>query len=481
MRSFELKILIPFLIIIILSLATVGIVSYYGSCKIFESITAQQSQEKFTVNSSYITNQLLELQKYTILIAIIAIIVASQLTIFFSYNLAKPIKKLAMACDEVSKGNFDIEIDYKKNDEIGILKDAFKRMTSKLKEYIAKVLEVTNLNQKIIDGVNYGIVVFNGKGAKILVNRSASSYIKKDTSFNRLIEKLIDDFFSGDIPPSGTQQFADREKSTKYVEYEINSFEDIFILCFSDITEKEKIKQKMEHINRLASIGEMSAAIAHEVRNPLQGIQSCFQVLQAKFPEDDGTSAKLFDLIYREIERINGIISNLLNFSRPSEPEPVMLSLKGVLNEILPFLSPLMKKKGLSLNISIDHGAEYLYVDKAHLKQMLLNLLTNSIRASHINGEIDILSSAAAGEIVITVRDRGRGIPEKNLEKIFTPFFSTFEGGTGLGLCVVQSLVFKNRGRIWIESRENNGTSVYIAFPCSFSHITSDAVDNTRN
>jgi signal transduction histidine kinase len=442
---------------------------------------AQPAQGKFTVNSSYITNQLLELQKYTILIAIIAIIVASQLTIFFSYNLAKPIKKLAMACDEVSKGNFDIEIDYKKNDEIGILKDAFTRMTSKLKEYIAKVLEVTNLNHKIIDGVNYGIIVFNGKGVKILVNRSASSYIKKDTNFNRLIEKMIDDFFNGDIPPSGTQQFVDREKSTKYVEYEINSFEDIFILCFSDITEKEKIKQKMEHINRLASIGEMSAAIAHEVRNPLQGIKSCFQVLQSKFLEDDGTSTKLFDLIYREIERINGIISNLLNFSRPSEPEPAMLSLKGVLNEILPFLSPLMKKKALSLNISIDHGAEYLYVDKAHLKQMLINLLTNSIRASHIDGKIDIISSAVAGEIVITVRDRGRGIPEKNLEKIFTPFFSTFEGGTGLGLCVVQSLVFKNRGRIWVESSENTGTSVNIAFPCSISHIMSDDVDNTRS
>ncbi|RKL62429.1 HAMP domain-containing protein [Thermoanaerobacteraceae bacterium SP2] len=472
MRSIELKILVPFLAIIIISLGVVGSVSYYGSYKIFESLIKQPFYANTGINADYISNQLLELQKYTILVAIIAIIAAAQLTIFFSYSLARPIKKLAAACDEVSKGNFNITLDYSRKDEIGILKDAFIRMTAKLQEHIAKVLEITSLNQKIIDGVNYGIVVFTRGRKKLLVNRLASHEFNNYPIIREFVENLIQDFLSGKAPTSSSSTMInDKNGSSKFVEYDIQPSEDNFILCFSDITEKERFKQKMEYINRLTSIGEMSAALAHEIRNPLQGIKSCLQVLETRFLSADDTSTALLNLIYGEIKRINNIISDLLNYARPSEPKPEYINLRQEIEDVLPLLAHLYNKKHISIKIDITPDCNNIFIDKSHFKQILINLLSNSIHASQENTEIVIFTTKNKDEIVLSIRDQGKGIPEEYLEKVFIPFFTTEENGTGLGLSVVQSLVLKNHGHIWIQSKSGIGTTINFAFPFDFAHF----------
>lgn len=475
MRNIENKILLPFLIILIFSIASVGTISYYGSCKIFESLAIiQPLKENFKVNPAYVSSQLLEFQKYTIFVAIIAIIAASQLTIFFVYNFVNPIKKLAAACDEVSKGNFKIDISYKGKDEIGILESAFLRMISKLNEYISQLLEVTKLNEKIINGVNYGIIVFNTKNEKLLINQLASLYIKEEQDLHYQIEEIIENFLKGSIPSFGTLKIENKNHITRYIEYNISYFEEIFILSLLDVTEKEILKQKIEHINRLTFIGEMSAAIAHEIRNPLQGIKSCFQVLESNSKIWNDTSKMLITLIYQELERINKIISELLNYARSPEPKPQSISLKQTITESLPFLSHHLKKKQLSLNINIPQEADLIFVDESHFKQIIINILTNAIRASKVGGQIDITAESSVREIIVYIKDYGIGISKENLEKIFIPFFSTFDEGTGLGLSVVHTLVLKNNGQIRIESKENIGTTVYLIFPRSFSHKTSE-------
>ncbi|HHW03605.1 MAG TPA: HAMP domain-containing protein [Thermoanaerobacterales bacterium] len=471
MKSIELKILVPFLAIIIVSLSVVGSVSYYGSYKILESLINHPLYAASGINADYISNQLLELQKYTILVAIIAIIAAAQLTIFFSYSLAKPIKKLAAACDEVSKGNFDITLDYKRKDEIGTLKEAFIRMTERLKEYIAKVLEVTSLNNKIVDGVNYGILVFTRSGKKLLVNRLASYEFNNFPIIREFIDNLIRDFLSGNTPSSSSSTMInDKNGSSKFIEYDIQPSEDNYILCFSDITEKERFKQKMEYINRLTSIGEMSAALAHEIRNPLQGIKSCLQVLENKFINADDTSTTLLNLIYGEIERINNIISDLLNYARPSEPKPEYIDIRREIEDILPLLAHLYNKKHITMKIDINPDCNYIFIDKSHFKQIIINLLSNSINASDENTEILIYTTKNNDEIILSIKDQGKGIPEEDLEKVFIPFFTTEEKGTGLGLSVVQSLLVKNHGHIWIKSKSGIGTTINIALPFDFAH-----------
>lgn len=227
---------------------------------------------------------------------------------------------------------------------------------------------------------------------------------------------------------------------------------------------------KMEHLNRLTFLGEMSAVLAHEIRNPLQGIQSCFQAMESRMPADDDELESVFSLIYREIERINKIISNLLNFARPGEPQPEMILIEKSMEEVMPFIEPVLKNKSLTLNCNFLSAQEYLFIDRCHLKQILINLITNAARASKHGDTLEISSTFTDEEFIISIKDSGVGIPVTNLNKIFNPFFTTFEEGTGLGLSVVHSLTLKNHGRIWLESLENKGTTVYVAFPRSLPH-----------
>ncbi|KXG74508.1 Sporulation kinase E [Fervidicola ferrireducens] len=473
MRSIELKILLPFLFILVIAIATVGITSYVGSSRILHDLMSKFPASSSHINEDFVTQRLFDLQKYTILVAIIAILASCQLTIFFTYSIAMPIKKFVAACNELANGNFNIEVKYKSNDEIGILRDAFNTMAKKLKSYIDDVLRLKELNQKILNGINYGIVLFSNDHTVLFTNNTANKLFKSSPLLAEWVNNFIENYENTVIPPKGVIKWPPQESNFRYIEYEITPAGENYILCFSDITEEEKLKQNMEHINRLVFIGEMSAALAHEIRNPLQGIQACFQVLESSFPnEEDETKSELYRAIYREIDRINRIITNLLQFARPSDPIPEKVSFARIMNEIKPFITSLLKEKALKLQCSIPEYDE-LYIDPNHLKQILMNLITNAIRASKNGGSINIsLSLTQDDEVILCIKDEGIGIPAQNLNKIFTPFFTTFPGGNGLGLCVVQSLTLKNRGRIWIESTENRGTSVYLAFPAYLHNHT---------
>jgi len=365
MRSIESRILIPFLIIIIFSLAVLGFTSYYGSYKIFKSLLYYLPDYNESLYTGFVSSKLLELQKYTILVAIISIIVASQLTFFFTYGIVKPIKKLSIACERVAKGDFEVKVEYKSEDEIGTLKDAFNTMVAKIKEYI----------------------------------------------------------------------------------------------------------ENIEKINRLSLVGEMSASLSHEIRNPLQGIKSCLQVIETDLKESN-FSKELFPLVYNEINRIDKIISDLLSYGRPSEPHFELIVLDNVLNEILPLVDSMIKKKSLNLKIDLEKDLE-IYVDSSHLKQIIINVISNAVKACRQKDSIFIKAQKKDGEVIIEIRDTGIGIAKENLAKIFNPFFTAFGEGTGLGLCVVQALVNQNNGKLKVESEENNGTSFYISFPCAITHTMS--------
>jgi signal transduction histidine kinase len=382
-----------------------------------------------------------------------------------------PIKKLAIACDELARGNFDTKVDYSRNDEIGILKNAFNSMAEKLKRHIEDVSRLKELNQKILDGINYGIILFSQNGEILIFNKTAKKLFDKNHQFFYWAKDFIKNYLKKNrLSQKDVAKLPSEDGMSKYVEYEVTPMGENLILCFSDVTEEVKLKEKIEHINRLATIGEMSAALAHEIRNPLQGIKSCFQVIESMSSlAEDHTSKQLFAAIYREIERINWIITSLLHYARPSEPIPNNISLKKIVEEIKPFILPLLKEKALELKCSFPQEDE-LYLDPNHLKQILMNVITNAVKASKNKGKIEISLRLIGDEAILCIKDEGIGIPEAYISKIFNPFFTTFNDGTGLGLCVVQSLTIKNKGRIWIESTQNRGTTVYLAFPRSFSH-----------
>ncbi len=248
----------------------------------------------------------------------------------------------------------------------------------------------------------------------------------------------------------------------------------IGVICsFRNLSRLKKLAEEVKRAQRLASLGEMAAGIAHEVRNPLNSVQGFAQLLQeSAVKRNEKTETEYAGIIIEEVARINKIVQDLLDFSRQKELSLAPLDLMELVAGLYQQLKPQAQAAGVTLRLG-SHPEKPLTVlgnlDK--LKQLLLNLITNAIQACAAGGAVDLLLEkvkAANGvftEAVIRVRDDGCGIAEKDREFIFNPFFTTKDIGTGLGLSICQRIAEQHSGRIEVESTLGLGSTFSLFLP----------------
>jgi two-component system, NtrC family, sensor kinase len=222
--------------------------------------------------------------------------------------------------------------------------------------------------------------------------------------------------------------------------------------------------RRMSRADRLATIGELAAGAAHEIRNPLTAIRSSLQYLETK--SADEMTRKLLASALHETARINEIVSALLAFSRPSEIVRERHDLRETLDESLELVS--FQARAGKVVVRREFVLEPLAVrgDKSQLKQLFLNVFLNAIQAMPGGGEMKVEALRKDGpRAVVAVADNGPGIPEEHLDRIFDPFFTTKKSGTGLGLSICYNIVKSHGGEIEVKSRPGQGTTILISLP----------------
>ncbi len=230
--------------------------------------------------------------------------------------------------------------------------------------------------------------------------------------------------------------------------------------------QRERFK-RMSRADKLATIGELAAGAAHEIRNPLTAIQSSLQYLSTKIHAEKEN--KLLTNALQETGRINEILSALLSFSRPSEIKKEENNIIEILEESLDLISIQSNKYKIKITRDYPNTPLLLNSDKAQLKQLFLNILLNSAQAMNLGGELKIeVHPKDNHKILITVTDTGEGIPEDKLDNIFDPFFTTKSGGTGLGLSICYGIIESHKGEITVKSKVGQGTTVLITLPLDF-------------
>lgn len=229
--------------------------------------------------------------------------------------------------------------------------------------------------------------------------------------------------------------------------------------------EKEVVSDRLHHTERLASLGQLAAGLAHEIKNPLAGIRGVMELLRDDAEEDQ--QKELFIQVVDELDRVNEIIHRLLNFARPALPKREEIGVEEMLEEAVQFLCPAFVKKGISLNIEVASDVGSFFLDPSQMRHIVTNLVANAADAIESDGWIVVRASLypEGGGLIISVEDSAPGIPEESLAQIFEPFFTTKFSGTGLGLAVVRSLVTQHRGRIEVESEVGRGTTFFILLP----------------
>lgn len=228
----------------------------------------------------------------------------------------------------------------------------------------------------------------------------------------------------------------------------------------------ELTEQSLRRKETLAALGEMSAGLAHEIRNPLGVISSSAQLLANGSSRGQAAADDLLEVIIEETRRLNGLVTDFLVFGRPPQPVLIQLRLDEEVNRAVEHIQGVARQRGLAVCAELPSGEIVGLADANMLQQVLLNLLLNAMDASQPEQRVTVkLSASAQGGAEIAVCDQGCGIPVEHLTRIFAPFFTTKEHGTGLGLANAARLVESFGGQLQVRSTPGHGSIFTVIIP----------------
>jgi signal transduction histidine kinase len=230
----------------------------------------------------------------------------------------------------------------------------------------------------------------------------------------------------------------------------------------------------------MAAVGEVAAAVAHGIGNPLSSIRAAAQVAKLDCDECEGPDLKqktltTLDEIIQQVDRVQKRMRGLLNFAKPMEPHPAAVEINSVLADVVDVLRLRFVEAGVNPHLDLAPNLPKLQLDTNHVEQIFMGLVTNALEATPKGGRVTIRTSilkdnGAATEINVSIEDTGEGIPVDSRERVFEPFFSTKPDGTGIGLPLAKKFVERNRGKITICEGSSGGARFDVTFPLAGSN-----------
>ena len=344
----------------------------------------------------------------------------------------------------------------------------------------ASLAQLQVLHEDIVQSVASGLLTFDRAGDVTTVNRTAETLCWRGAADLRGVR--WDALFDGGPSFGETwEALARRERQPFRFEARLiredrsrmtvgvsASFlrRELGVICsFQDLTEIKRMEEQIRHADRLAAIGRFAAGLAHEIRNPIGSIRGSVEVLRESL-QPQGDDRRLMDIVLRESDRLDGIIRDFLDFSRPQRIVRVETDLVDVVEEILLLLA---NRAPTTIRIARDfpEGTVKASVDAGQIRQAVWNLCLNAVEAMPDGGELRarVRTLTDAGTVEIAVHDTGVGIADADRPRLFEPFFTTKPNGTGLGLAIVHRVAEEHGGEVRVETDRGPGTSFALLLP----------------
>jgi signal transduction histidine kinase len=267
-----------------------------------------------------------------------------------------------------------------------------------------------------------------------------------------------------------TGVLADLERSQK------RKIEETVVKLGETYAELQSSMEQLRRADRLSALGELSAGLAHEIRNPLGSLEGAVTILhRSELPEN--TRQEFAEMAEREVVRLKGLLTNFLEFARPQPPRRTLIEPQLLLESVSQLAGETAKMAGVRIRIENNHSAS-IFVDAEQIKQVLLNLVLNAVQAMPSGGEVTLRSHQENGSVALEVTDQGVGIPTENLERIFDPFYTTRAGGTGLGLSIAYQIINRHGGHLSISNNRDRGVTFTVLLPVSKSDLPTNSIAN---
>ncbi len=243
----------------------------------------------------------------------------------------------------------------------------------------------------------------------------------------------------------------------------------IFYTQHRHLSEVQALEAEVQQRERLSALGNLAAAVGHEVRNPLNAISMGFQRLREEFrpAADEAEYSRFVDLMQGEVKRLNGIVEEFLSLARPLALKPGTVQVGELLREVTGLVQADANARGVPIVLAVPSALPEVRLDRDHMKQVLLNLIVNGLEAMPRGGTLTLSASTLKGSLILTVEDTGEGVPPALLPRIFEPYVTTKTKGTGLGLAIARRIVEAHGGRIEAESPPDSPGPIFDGCPAA--------------
>lgn len=338
---------------------------------------------------------------------------------------------------------------------------------------------VKTYNENILRSMTSGVITVNtdyqitmvNEGAEKLLGKKAETLVNKNTQvLGGELASLVGKTLSNGVLFFGQEmELAPEENHGQVFAVSTSHLVDMqnervgVIAVLNDITQMKELQKQVQRAEKLAIIGTMAAGLAHEIKNPLVAVKTFMDLLPTKY-QDVEFRENFSQLVKQEVERINEIVTGLLDFAHPKQPVMGQVNLEELLTGTLNLLSLQAKDSRVEIVREIAAGLPALKADKEQLSRVFMNIILNGIQAMHGGGKMVVRAEKKGNEVEISFADNGPGIPPQNQQKIFDPFFSTKHKGTGLGLSICQKIIQDHKGDIRVKSSPG-GTTFIVTLP----------------
>jgi signal transduction histidine kinase len=472
----------------------------YSRHGIFGGITIgfqlNQFQDAARKGSRLINQQLGQHRTRSGVILLITALLAGFSAWGLSRNITRPLLQLTEGAQRLAGGDIHSRVSVTSADEIGELGRTFNFMADELEtrknSLLATldqlehsridILDERNFKTSILESISSAIITISPVGTLTSINRVGLKLLSDTDCLGREYHEAFaawPDVCSRIEFVLQSKKGYGREPLNRQIDgemayYDIGLFpigtdaEMGLTVTLRNETEREHLREETVRLDRLASLGKLSAGIAHEVRNPLTGISLLLDDLHDKpgfNAEDKGMLSKAL----AEIERVERLISALLNYSSPVRTSFRDGDLTEILKDILLLMRRQAEKQGVALKVSYAMLPQFRF-DPEKIRQALINILKNSLEVLESGGIITITTGCSATAVSVTIHDDGLGISPQDLPLIFEPFFTRKGAGTGLGLSITQRIIEEHHGTLTVESDGSSGTTFRIALPLDNQH-----------
>jgi two-component system sensor histidine kinase PilS (NtrC family) len=365
------------------------------------------------------------------------------------------------------------------------LSEKLQKTSKELDANRQNLAELRALNQNVVESIPSGLITLSPDGIATFINPAGCFILRKDA--HAIVGRPIAELgFYGD---GEWNEFRDtlsggavirREKNDVAIGDELrtigfavtplNTIEGAasgYTLIFQDLTDMKTLEAELRLKDRMAAVGELSAGIAHEIRNPLAAIAGSVQVLK-KSAALNPQEQRLMSIILKESERLNKTIADFLRFVRPQEKRPAEFDIAASLGETLDLLRNSAEVTAtIAIEDEIVPPTFTIIGDSDQIRQVFWNIARNAVQAMPNGGTLRVTTAAAADHYNITFNDNGRGMNDADQRRLFQPFRTNFPTGTGLGMAISYRIVQEHGGRIEVASHEGAGTSITVSLPAS--------------